>query len=275
MKIECPNCGCENIGHDEMSYVCLNCAYRWDHVENEKSGKDPKKGLKNTSLFVGGSVGIGVASNEVVKEVKSLELNLLRTTTDDGFPTGHGNMFENCILREYPGAVKVNNSGNSSNKLYREKNGVDVRLPDGTDVQCKCCATPEGAVKSLMKDGKFRYDGQTVMVPKGQGSRVKQLLRKEGVDAPVIESDKYTYEQVKNLTSRGWGSARFDAANPTIIGGALFMSVVVGTCVYLYEVVNNPHKPWWKKALTAGGFAAGAFLLVEALVVGLGQLKRL
>ena len=103
-----------------------------------------------------------------------------------------------------------------------------------------------------MQDGKFRYEGQTIKVPKGQGSRVKQLLLKEGVDAPVIESKEYTYEQVRNLTSSGWGSFRFDATNPTIIGGALFMAVVVGTCVYLYEVVNKPQKPWWKKALKAG-----------------------
>ena len=65
---------------------------------------------------------MGAAGSEIVKEVKSLELNLLKTTTADGVPTGHGNMFENCVLREYPGAVKVNNPGSSFNKLCREKN---------------------------------------------------------------------------------------------------------------------------------------------------------
>lgn len=275
MKVVCPNCGNQNVIRTEMTCVCQHCAFRWGCDKNEENGKHKNTALKNSSLLIGGSLGMGAAGGEIVKEVKSLELNLLKTTTADGAPTGHGNMFENCVLREYPGAVKVNNPGSSSNKLCREKNGVDVRLPDGTDVQCKCCATPRGAVKSLMQDGKFRYEGQTIMVPKGQGSRVKQLLLKEGVDAPVIESKEYTYEQVRNLTSSGWGSFRFDATNPTIIGGALFMAVVVGTCVYLYEVVNKPQKPWWKKALKAGGFAAGTFLLVEALVVGFGQFKRL
>lgn len=238
-----------------------------------KKKLEEKKDVQNAALLLGTSVGVGVAGTIVADGVKSLDLDLVSTTTETGIPTGHGNMFENCIVREHPGAVKVNNPGSSTNKLLREKNGVDIRFPDGTNVQCKCCATPEGAVNSMMKGGKFRYEGQTIAVPRGQGEQVKELLKERGVDALVIES-KYTYEQVRELSVPGWMSACFDATERNVIGGAILFAILVGGGFYLYEQVDKPQKPWWKKTLEATGFAVGTFIIIEALAIGYGQIKR-
>lgn len=229
--------------------------------------------LKNLVLNVGCPIGVLLPICRIVKEVKSLDLDLLSTTTKTGIPTGHGNMFENCIRREFPGSVKINNPGRSSNKLLREKNGVDIRLSDGTNVQCKCCRTSEGVIKHLMEDGVFRYFGQAIAVVKGQAKDVEKWLREQGYNNIVIES-KYTYEQNIKMTGRGWESVKFEAKNPVIIRCALIMASVIAIWVYFYESMNKPKKAWWKKTLTASCFAVGTFVVTEVAVVGFGQLKR-
>lgn len=241
-------------------------------MKENKENKENKE-VENLVLNVGCAIGTGAACGEIVKEVKSLDLDSLSTVTKTGNPTGHGNMFENCVKRENPGSVKINNPGSSSNRLLREKNGVDIQFSDGTNVQCKCCRTSEGVVKHLMEDGEFRYPGQTIAVVKGQGKCVEKLLREHGVNEAVIES-KYTYEQVKEMTKRGWESAKFDVTNPAIIKPALFLASVIAIWVLIYEQMNKPKKAWWKKTLKAACFAVGTFVVTEVAVVGFGQLKR-
>lgn len=242
--------------------------------EEEQEQEVSSNSTKNTIITLGGSVGVGACGAMVTEQVASMELDLLKTTNELGKPTGHGNMFENVVLRENAGARKINNPGNSSNPLLREKNGVDIRLADGTDIQAKCCYSAEKTVQSLMKNGKFRYEGQTIYVPKGQGETVSKLLKEQGVDTPVFES-KLTYQEIRKLCTPGWTSAKFDATNPKVMGAAALTAVVVGSCVYMYLHVNHPDKPWWKKALTATTFSAIAFGAVELLVVGYGQYKRM
>lgn len=245
-------------------------------MEDKAIVEEEKKDVQNAALLLGTSVGVGVAGTIVADGVKSLDLDLVSTTTETGIPTGHGNMFENCIVREHPGAVKVNNPGSSTNKLLREKNGVDIRFPDGTNVQCKCCATPEGAVNSMMKGGKFRYEGQTIAVPRGQGEQVKELLKERGVNTLVIES-KYTYEQVRELSVPGRKSASFVATDYKIMGGSAILAAVVGGTFYLYEYINHPNKPWWKRILNAAGIAVGTFGIAEvsALAIAYARYKRI
>lgn len=244
---------------------------------NNKKEKEEKEEttstIEKTAVTIGGAVAVGAGSANVVDVVNSKELDLLQTVNSAGKPTGHGNMFENVVVRENPGAYKVNNPGSDTNPLLREKNGVDVRLSDGTDVQAKCCYSPEKTVESLMKDGKFRYEGQTIYVPKGQGRQVRKLLREQGVDAYVRES-KYTYEQVRALCNPGWKSAKFDATDPKLMLAAGLMGAIVGGTVYMYMHVSHSDKPWWKKALIATGWGVGAFAVVELLAVGYGQYKR-
>ena len=217
-----------------------------NHYIYVRDSEEDEKNAQKATVLIAGSFGVGLGVGGVLREVQSLDLNLLSTASESGVPTGHGNMFENCIVREHPGAVKVNNPGCSINKLFREKNGVDIRFSDGTNVQCKCYSTPEGAVKSMMKGGKFRYDGQTIMVPKGQIERVKLLLKEQGVNTPVMES-MYTYEQVKKLTIRGRESVLFEATNQVLIGRYLFLAVLVGGCIFLYEQFNNPQNRCGRK----------------------------
>lgn len=244
-------------------------------MEEEKEKKEEEQDVvgKNVAITLGCSAGIGTAGAQVVDEIKSWELDLVKTTNQAGIPTGHGNMFENVIVRENPGAHKVNSPGTSNNPLLREKNGVDIRLADGTDIQAKCCKTVEKAVDSMIKDGKFRYEGQTCYVPKGQGEQVKKLLESRGIKARVLES-KYTYDEVKELCKPGLKSAKFDAMNPTMLLAAGLVGAIVGGCVYLYIQVNDCRKPWWKKALTATCFGVFSFVAIELLVVGYGQYKR-
>lgn len=245
-----------------------------DQNLQEEEEKKEKNSLKNEAIAFGGAAGVGACGAVVAEQVKEMELDLLKTTNEAGKPTGHGNMFENVVLRENAGARKINNLGSSSNPLLREKNGVDIRLADGTDIQAKCCYSAEKTVQSLMKNGKFRYEGQTIYVPKGQGEAVSKLLKEQGVDSPVFES-KLTYQEIRKLCTPGWTSAKFDATNPKVMGAAALTAVVVGGFVYMYLHVNNPDKPWWKKALTATTFSAIAFGAVELLVVGYGQYKRM
>lgn len=244
--------------------------------QNLQEEKDERKktSIKNKAIVFGGAAGVGAGGAVVADQVKEMELDLLKTTNEAGKPTGHGNMFENVILRENPGARKINNPGNSTNPLLREKNGVDIRLADGTDIQAKCCYSPEKTVQSLVKNGKFRYEGQTIYVPKGQGEAVSKLLNEQGIDAPVFES-KLTYQEIRKLCVPGWTSAKFDATNPKVMAGAALLACVIGGCVYMYLNVNHPNKPWWKKALKATGIGAMAFVGVELLVVAYGQIKRM
>lgn len=234
--------------------------------------KPQKTEIVGPTLLVGVGCSVGVA--KIVKEVKSLDLDLLSTTSETGAPTGHGNMFENCVVRENPGAVKVNNPGSLFNKLKREKNGVDIRLADGTCVQCKCCSTPERVVESLMKDGKFRYDGQTVFVTRNQGKCVDQLLKQRGVCVPVKESNFYTYNQVRSLTRRSWDSLKFDATNRNLVKASAIFAASVGLGVFLYEHKKNPQTPWWKKALKSTLFATGGFMIAGLPTLLYCQYKR-
>ena len=239
--------------------------------QKNKVKKLPKTETIGATLLVG--VGCSVSVAKIVKEVKSLDLDLLSTTSETGVPTGHGNMFENCVVRENPGAVKVNNPGSLFNKLKREKNGVDIILADGTCVQCKCCSTPERAVESLMKGGKFRYDGQTVVVPRNQGKCVDQLLKQQGVCVPVKESN-YTYNQVRRVSRRGWDSLKFEATNPNLVKESAIFAASVGLGAFYYEHKKNPQTPWWKKALKSTLFAAGGFMVAELPTLLYCQYKR-
>ena len=242
--------------------------------QEEQEQEVSSNSTKNTIITLGGSVGVGACGAMVTEQVASMELDLLKTTNELGKPTGHGNMFENVIVRENPGSYKVNNPGTGPNPLFREKNGVDIRLADGTDIQAKCCYSPKRAVESLMKDGKFRYDGQAIYVPKGQKEEVSRLLKESGVDAYVRESN-YTYDEIRQLCNPGWKSIKFDATDPKVMGTAVLLGAIVGGCVYLYLHVNKPEKRWWEKALYATGWSAMAFLAVEMIVVGYGQYKRM
>jgi lipoprotein len=239
--------------------------------QKNKVKKLPKTETIGATLLVGVGCSVGVA--KIVKGVKSLDLDLLSTTSETGAPTGHGNMFENCVVRENPGAVKVNNPGSLFNKLKREKNGVDIRLADGTCVQCKCCSTPERVVESLMKDGKFRYDGQTVFVTRNQGKCVEQLLKQRGVCVPVKESN-YTYNQVRSVTRRGWDSLKFDATDQNLVKASAIFAASVGLGAFYYEHKKNPQTPWWKKAFKSTVFATGGFMIAELSTLLYCQYKR-
>ena len=91
---------------------------------DKKKAKEEKEeksvsALKN-AVTIGGSVAVGVGIANVVDVVDSNELDLLWTVNSAGKPTGHGNIFENVIVRENPGSYKVNNPGSSQNPLFRE-----------------------------------------------------------------------------------------------------------------------------------------------------------
>ena len=100
-----------------------------DQNLQEEEEKKEKNSLKNEAIAFGGAAGVGACGAVVAEQVKEMELDLLKTTNEAGKPTGHGNMFENVVLRENAGARKINNLGSSSNPLLREKMELILDLP--------------------------------------------------------------------------------------------------------------------------------------------------
>lgn len=263
----CPFCGYEKFNLRNEGYECPKCKNVW----NENSAPSQKKHIKKCAIVATGTIGSTICANNVVKEAQAQDYDLLKTTTKDGAPTGHGNMHENVIRRENPGAKKVNNPGSSSNHLLKERDGADLKLKNGNNIQGKCCKTAERATDSLFRNGVYRYPGQMVYVPKGQRDTVKTLLKERGVDAEVKETNK-TYEETKELCKAGRESIMFDASNPIVFKNAVLVGVIVGGCVYMYLKQCKPKK---KKLLKAIGSGIVASIITIAGFVGYGQIKRL
>lgn len=264
--IKCPFCGYEKAEQNSTGYKCHKCKKVW----NEDSNSNKNKLTKTCLIVVAGTTSTAIGVGNVVKEVQAQEYDLLKTTTVNGVPTGHGNMHENIIRQENPGAKKVNNPGNCNNHLLKEKDGVDLIFKDGKRIQGKCCKTAERTTNSLFRNGEYRYPGQTVYVPKGQGKTVNKLLKNRGIDTDVLETSK-TYEETKKLCKPGCESIMFDASNPTVLKNAVLVSVIVGGCVYMYLKQCKPKK---RKALIAIGSGIVTSIIMIAGYVGWGQYKR-
>lgn len=262
----CPFCGYEKIYLKNEGYECPKCKNVW----NKSSAPSQKKRIKKCAIVATGTTGSAICAKNTVKEAQVQDYDLLKTTTKDGVPTGHGNMHENVIRRENPGAKKVNNPGSSRNHLLKEKDGVDLRLKNGRNIQGKCCKTPERTTDSLFRNGVYRYPGQIIYVPKGQGDVVKKLLKERGVDEEVKETNK-TYEETKELCKPGRESIIFDASNTIVLKNAVLAGVIVGGCVYMYLKQCKPKK---KKVLIAIGSGIIASIIMIAGYVGYGQYKR-
>lgn len=263
----CPFCGYEKLNLRNEGYECPKCKNVW--IEN--FDLDQKKHIKKCAIVATGTIGSTICANNVVKEAQAQDYDLLKTTTKDGAPTGHGNMHENVIRRENPGATKVNNPGSSGNHLLKEKDGADLKFKNGKSIQGKCCKTPERTTDSLFRNGVYRYPGQTIYVPKGQGDVVKKLLKGRGIDEEIKETNK-TYEETKELCKPGCESIMFDASNPIVLKNAVLVGVIVGGCVYMYLKQCKPKK---KKVLIAIGSGIVASIITIAGFVGYGQIKRL
>ena len=262
----CPFCGHEEVISSNAGYECPKCKNSW----NADAVTYNDRRVKKCMIMATGATGSAVCINNIVNEAKAQDYDLLKTATEDGSPTGHGNMFENVVRRENPGSRKVNNPGSKSNHLLKEKDGADLELSDGRKVQAKCCRTPEKTAKSLFKNGEYRYKGQTIYVPKGQGRIVKNELTRMGVDAPVVESDK-TYDEVLRLTEPGIESAKFDATNPVVLKNSLICTIIVGGCIYMYYKICKPDK---RRKWYAFGGALLTMSMMVAGYVGYGQYKR-
>lgn len=261
----CPFCGYERSYLRNEGYECPKCKKIW----NKDSVPSQKKRKKKCVIAATGTTFSAIGVKNVINEAQAQDLDLLKTTTKYGTPTGHGNMHENVIRRENPSTKKVNNPGSSSNHLLKEKDGVDLKFENGKNIQGKCCKTAERTTNSLFRNGVYRYPEQIIYVPKGQRDTVKKLLKERGVDAEVKETNK-TYEETKELCKPGRESIIFDASNPIVLKNAILIGVVVsGFYMYLKQ-----YKP--KKRITLIAIASGiaASIITIAGFVGYGQIKR-
>jgi hypothetical protein len=111
-------------------------------------------------------------------------------------------------------------------------NGAD-RIVNGQPIQSKCFSTARQSVMDAFADGgkgTYRYEGQQLEVPKGQGEEAREIMRKQiaagklpGVEDPraaenIIRESKYTYEQASNIAKGGTlDSLIFDVRSGAVV----------------------------------------------------------
>lgn len=252
--------------------------------EAEKnSQKGTKKDFRYQESVIVGTTIAGAEGVRIVKDIvnheRGKEIGLTKQLNDCGKPVGHGHMFENIVMRENPGSYKINEPGSNPNMPHlRKKDGADVHLPHLGDAQCKCHHNAQSAFNALFdKDGNFRYPGQTICVPRGQGAQMKRLLREKKLYNRVVESQK-TYDEVLKLSRRGVKSFMYDIKDRHLLCEACAFGLVVAGVVYLWFDYTSPkeapQKPIWKKALKAVGAGFGATIAVIGAVGVFHQIQR-
>ena len=164
-------------------------------------------------------------------------------------------------------------------------NGAD-RIVDGQAIQSKCFGTARQSVMDAFAEGgkgSYRYEGQQLEVPKGQGQQAREIMRKQieagkvpGVQDPraaenIIRESKYTYEQASSIAKGGTLDALiYDAKSGAVvclyaagIGATIDLSVKLWNGVPLKDALMGMPA----NALRTGVIAAGTH-------VGAAQLMR-
>lgn len=198
-----------------------------------------------------------------------------RTSQYDKYhsPQGHGFAAEDAnALNDILHGHKVDKVGTSN-----ELNGAD-RAVDGVKIQVKYCQTPEATANALFDaQGNYRYNDMKIEVPKGQGDKVRQILKEKAKQGKVTDSNgqpitepnkidelvqegSVTYQQAKNIAKAGnLDSLWFDVKN----------SAITCTCVMgLSFAVSMAYALWSGKNPQEAVTEA----LKQALCAGLGTL---
>ena len=161
--------------------------------------------------------------------------------------------------------------------ITNELNGAD-RIVNGVKVQSKYCSSAYDSVGNAFKDGTYRYPGQKLEVPKGQGEDAiryfqERISRGEvpGVSDPsaardIVIEGHCTYDQAVKVTKAGnLESLKFDVMNQavtcTMVAGLTFIVTYAGG-----RVSGMTPEQAFRTALS-GSVATGASYLVVSVAV--------
>ena len=162
---------------------------------------------------------------------------------------GHGYAAEDAnALNDILRGRKVEKTG-GANTL----DGPD-RIVDGIKIQTKYWATAEETLNAALDNqGRFRYEGQMLEVPKDQYKKVRILVQKKidngelvGKDGnplnvskaeEIVKEGSITYAQAKNIAKAGnIDSITFDIKNQVITSGCIMgASVVLSTAINIWH----------------------------------------
>ena len=193
------------------------------------------KNLKNTIL--------GASSLESAQNIESTQWTKYGARHANGWGAEDWNALIDVLSGKRVDKVGINN----------ELNGAD-RIVNGIKIQSKYCRTAFDSVDHAFKDGVYRYSGQKLEVPKGQGEEAVRLFQERiihgkvpGVKDPamakeIIMEGHCTYDQAVRVTKAGnIESLKFDAMNQMVtcsmVAGLTFVITFAGC-------MANGMTPW-------------------------------
>ncbi|MDR0520798.1 MAG: hypothetical protein LBH00_02970 [Planctomycetaceae bacterium] len=157
------------------------------------------------------------------------QTNKFHTKGGTGFAAEDAN-----ALNDRLHGVKVEKTG-----LTNELNGAD-RIADGIPIQSTYFSTARQSVNAAFhpETGHYKYAGQQLEVPRGQGSKARRMMRNKIIEGKVFNTDgtpvtnpaeakniiregSVTYQQAKNIAKAGnIDSLAFDVKNNCITDGS-------------------------------------------------------
>lgn len=161
---------------------------------------------------------IGASSIKSAQNIESTQWTKYSASRGNGWGAEDWNALIDILSGKHVDKIGINN----------ELNGAD-RVVNGVKIQSKYCKTAYDSVYNAFKDGVYRYPGQKLEVPKGQGKEAVRFFRERiihgevpGVTDPAMAKDivvegHCTYEQAVKVTKAGnIESLKFDAMNQMV-----------------------------------------------------------
>lgn len=168
---------------------------------------------------------LGVSSIASAKNIESTQWTKYSANHGNGWGAEDWNALIDILSGKHVDKIGISN----------ELNGAD-RIVNGVKIQSKYCKTAFDSVNHAFRDGVYRYPGQKLEVPKGQGEEAVSFFRDRiihgevpGVTDPamakeIVVEGHCTYEQAVKVTKAGnIESLKFDAMNQMVT-----CSMVVG-----------------------------------------------
>lgn len=167
----------------------------------------------NTSAINGASAASSAQSTN-----SYMQYTQYRNRQGHGWAAEDANAMTDRLRGKCVGQVGANNSSN----------GAD-RIVNGVEVQTKYCASAQSSVSTAFHDGKYRYDGMKLEVPKDQYEEAVKLMagkirdgQVQGVTDPSVAKDMVvkghcTYQEARNIAKAGnIDSIKFDVKTQSV-----------------------------------------------------------
>lgn len=177
---------------------------------------------------------LGASSIASAKNIESTQWTKYSANHGNGWGAEDWNALIDILSGKHVDKIGISN----------ELNGAD-RIVNGVKIQSKYCKTAFDSVNHAFRDGVYRYPGQKLEVPKGQGEEAVSFFRDRiihgevpGVTDPamakeIVVEGHCTYEQAVKVTKAGnIESLKFDAMNQmvtcSIVTGLTFVITYAG-----------------------------------------------